>query len=130
MNDMLLLKEATQDDIPDFAAKSRMYPLFFPNNRIVRQRNTYHVPAGFKIDFIPESWQLSLDIMDIRKQYTKKDDQIIVLSQTHTKRTQMPANRWEDVKNFRNELYKRDDQYIVLKKTNVSPEAKDWIKKQ
>ncbi len=52
-NDMVLLKEEQQGDVPDFSEDTRHYPIFVPTNSLIINRNTYHIPDSLKINFIP-----------------------------------------------------------------------------
>ncbi len=130
VNNMILLKEVDHNDIPDFSSKDRKFPLFIPNNSLIKNTNTYHIPAGYVIDFLPADYDLGIDFLDVSMHYTKGDAQVVVDGVSRMKRATVSSSRYEEVKAFRNELYKKNDQYIVLKKTNVSSEAKDWIQKQ
>ena len=52
-NDMILVRETQQGDVPDFAEDKRRYPIFVPTNSLIKNRNTYHIPDGLKVDFVP-----------------------------------------------------------------------------
>ncbi len=128
VNDMILLKEAEQSDLPDFAAKDRTNPIFLPINSLIRHRNIYHVPDDYKVDFIPANYKLSFDFVDISAEYTSKSGMVTVDTVYRLKRATVPAKRYAEVKKFRNEVYKKNDQYIVLKKkSQVASQAKDWL---
>ena len=49
VNDMVLLREQDQGDVPDFSEDKRLYPIFVPTNSLIINRNTYHIPEGLKI---------------------------------------------------------------------------------
>jgi|GEM_PF-207834 len=130
-NDMILLKESDQSDVPDFAEQKRVYPIFVASNTLVKNTNTYHVPEGYQVNFVPQDYQLGVDFMDVSADYRKDGQTVVVNSLTRMKRARVAPQRYGEVKALRNELYKKNDQYIVLKAVSqVSPEAKDWIKKQ
>jgi hypothetical protein len=131
VNDMLLLKEADQSDVPDFAAPSRKYPIFFPTNSLIRNTNIYRVPPEFKIDFVPQDFDLSIDFAQVSTRYEADQTSVKVDTTYRLKRATIPPSRYAKVREFRNQLYEKNDQYVVLKKrSQTSEKAKDWIKKQ
>lgn len=131
VNDMILIKEEDQSDIPDFVAKDRKNPIFVPNNSLIKNTNIYHVPDGYKVNSVPSSYSLSIDMMDVSVNYQQKDNVVQVDSSYRTKRSTIPVEHYSQVKDFRKELSKKTDQYIIFKKsTAISSEAKDWVKNQ
>lgn len=130
-NDMVLLKEEQQGNIPDFSEDTRHYPIFIPTNSLIINRNTYHVPESLKISFVPQNYGLGSDFIQATTKYIKGDGTITVESTYHLKRVSIPVQEFADVKKFSEELDKKNDMYIVLKKkTNIAPEAETWIKNQ
>jgi len=130
-NDMVLLKEEQPGDVPNFSEDKRHYPIFLPTNSLIINRNTYHIPEGLKINFVPPDYDLRSDFMEASVKYTKDDGTITVESIYHLKRATIPRQGFADVKKFREELDKKNDMYIVLKKlSNVGPETESWIKNQ
>ncbi len=130
-NDMILLKEADQSNLPEISDKPRIYPMFFTVNSVVNNVNEYHWPEEYDIESIPENYDLNTDFMQVAVTYTKRDKSVIVHSRYRTKRLLLEAKRYGEVKTFRDNLMAKNDLYVILKKkSNVSPEAKDWIKKQ
>ena len=130
-NDMVLLREEQQGDVPDFSENKRHYPIFVPTNSLIINRNTYHIPENLKINFIPPDYNLGTDFMQVSTKYTKGDGTITVESAYHLKRATIPVQGYADVKKFRDELNKMNELYIVLKKkSNLAPEAETWIKNQ
>ena len=115
-NDMVLLREEQQGDVPDFSENKRHYPIFIPTNSLIINRNTYHIPEGLKINFIPPDYNLTTDFMQVSTKYTKGDGTITVESIYHLKRATIPVQGYADVKKFRDELDKKNELYIVLKK--------------
>jgi hypothetical protein len=98
---------------------------------LIINRNTYHIPEGLKINFVPPDYDLRSDFMEASVKYTKDDGTITVESIYHLKRATIPRQGFADVKKFREELDKKNDMYIVLKKlSNVGPETESWIKNQ
>lgn len=131
VNDMMLLKEAEQSSIPEFSAPQRKYPIFLPTNSLIDNLNTYKIPEGFKVDFMPTSYQIGIDFVEINAQYTAKADSVTVHNRYRLKRSMIPPAKYPEVKKFRTEVYKKNDQYIVLKqKSQASVQVKDWIKAQ
>ncbi|MBI4308946.1 MAG: DUF3857 and transglutaminase domain-containing protein [Candidatus Omnitrophica bacterium] len=131
VNDMILLKEAGQSEVPDFAAPQRKHPIFLPSNSLIKNTNVYHVPEGYKVDFVPENYKLGIDFVDVSADYANGGSAVTVNTEYRMKRASMPPQRYGQVKQFRDELTKKDDQYIVLKKkSQLANEAKEWIKNQ
>jgi hypothetical protein len=131
VNDMILIREEDQSDTPGFAQDHRQYPIFVPNNSVIKNSNTYHIPDGFKITSLPSNYTLSVDLMDVAVNYLQKDNIVEINSVYRTKRCNIPVDRYAQVKDFRKELFKKVDQYIILKKaSDLSSEAKDWVKQQ
>ena len=64
-NDMVLLKEEQQGDVPNFSEDTRHYPIFVPTNSLIINRNTYHIPEGLKISFVPQDYNLETDFMQV-----------------------------------------------------------------
>jgi len=131
VNDMILLKEQDQGNVPDFSAEVRRYPIFVPTNSLIINHNTYHIPDSVKINFIPPDYNLGTDFVQVSTKYIKGDGTISVESVYHLKRATVPVQGYEEVKKFRDDLDKKNELYIILKKkTNVAPEAESWIKNQ
>jgi len=130
-NDMLLLKEEQQGDVPDFSEDTRFFPIFIPTNSLIINRNTYHIPDSLKINFVPQDYSLATDFMQVTTKYTKGDGTITVESICHLKRATIPVQGFAGVKKFREELGAKNDLYVILqRKSNIGPEAKTWIKNQ
>jgi len=130
-NDMVLLKEEQQGNVPNFSEDTRHYPIFVPTNSLIINRNTYHVPEGLRISFVPQDYDLGTAFMQATTKYTKGDGTITVESVYRLKRATIPVQGFADVKKFRAELDKKNGLYIVLKKkSNVAPETETWIKNQ
>jgi hypothetical protein len=130
-NDMVLLREEQQGGIPNFLESTRRYPIFVPTNSLIINCNTYHIPEGLKINFIPPDYDLKTDFMEASVKYTKGDGTVLVESAYQLKRITIPKQGFADVKKFRDELDKKSELYIILqKKSNVAPETETWIKKQ
>jgi hypothetical protein len=129
-NDMVLLKEQDEGDVPHFGDAGRRYPVFVPTNSVIINRNIYHVPDSLKIDFVPPDFTLSTGFMQVSIKYTKVDDTVTVESAYHIKRTLIPVQGLPDIQRFRQELDKNAQLYIILrKKSKVSTETKNWIQK-
>ena len=116
VNDMVLLKEQQQNDLPTFAEDDRMYPIFFPTNSVIKTTYVYHAGDGLKVDFIPKGYTLSFDFVDISVDYTAEDNTVTMNAIYSIKRSLIPPERYKEVKVFREQLSKKNDQYIVLKK--------------
>jgi ATP-dependent DNA helicase PIF1 len=130
-NDMILLREEAQGNVPDFSEDKRHYPIFVPTNSLIINRNTYHIPEGLKINFIPKDYNLTTGFMQVSTKYSKGDGTITVESIYHLKRATIPPQGFASVKEFHDALDGKNEMYIVLKKkTNVAPEAETWIKNQ
>jgi len=131
VNDMILLREEQQGDVPDFSEDKRRYPIFVPTNSLIINRNTYHIPDSLKINFVPPDYDLTTSFMQVTGKYTKGDGTITVETLYRLKRATIPVQGYPDVKKFRDELVKKNQLYIVLKrKTSVAPQAESWIKNQ
>ncbi len=115
-NDMILLKEEPQGDIPDFSEDNRSYPIFIPTNSLIISRNTYHIPNSLEISFVPRDFSLATDFMQVTSKYTRGDGTITVENIYHLKRAAIPVQGYAGVKNFSDELAKKNEQYIILKK--------------
>ncbi|MBF0511492.1 MAG: DUF3857 domain-containing protein [Candidatus Omnitrophica bacterium] len=130
-NDMILLREQDQGNVPDFSESTRQYSIFIPSNSMVINRNTYHIPDTLTLGSVPEDYHLETSFMAVSTKYTKGVDTITVESIYHLKRTTILLNSFADVRKFRNELDTKSQQYIILKKkTNISQQAQTWIKNQ
>lgn len=115
VNNMLLLKEQQQNDLPMFEAEQRLYPIFFPTNSTINTTYVYHVPEGLKVDFVPKSYVLKFDFADITVDYVVVAKMVTMTSNYVIKRSTIDPKRYQEVKDFRNEIQKKNDQYIVLK---------------
>ena len=128
---MVLLKEEQQEDVPNFSEDTRHFPIFVPTNSLIINRNTYHIPEGLKISFVPQDYNLATSFMQVSTKYTKGDGTITVESIYHLKRVAIPMQGLADVKKFRDELAQKNELYIILKKkTNAATETETWIKGQ
>jgi len=131
VNDMILLREEPQGDIPDFSEDKRHYPIFIPTNSLIVSRNTYHIPDSLEIYSVPQDYHLQTGFMEVTTTYTKGDGTITVESVYHLRRATIPMQGYADVKNFRDELNKKYEMYVILKKkSNLTPAADNWIKNQ
>jgi len=130
-NDMMLLREQDQGDVPDFAEDKRHYPIFVPTNSLIINHNTYRIPEGFKIGFVPPNYDFETSFMHVSTKYTRGDGSITVESVYHLKRVTIPVQGFADVKEFRAKLDQKNQLYIVLKKkSNASSATENWIKNQ
>ncbi len=128
-NDMVLLKEDQQGVVPNFSEDKRQYPIFLPTNSLVINRNTYHIPDGLKLNFVPPDYSLKTDFMQASVRYIKGEGAITVESKYRLNRTSIPKQGFAEVKKFRDELDNKNGLYIILKKlSNVTPETENWIK--
>jgi ATP-dependent DNA helicase PIF1 len=128
-NDMVLLREQQQDNVPDFSVDKRPYPVFIPTNSLIINRNTYHIPDTMKINYVPPDYDLASDFMRVAVRYIKGDGTITVESAYHLKRASVPVQGFEDIKKFRDALNKKGELYIVLKKkAGMAPETEGWLK--
>ena len=130
-NDMVLLREEQQGGMPDFSEDKRRYPVFLPTNSMVINHNTYHIPDGLKINFVPQDFSLKTDFMEASVKYTRGEGTIRVDSIYHLKRVHIPKHSFAQLKAIREALDKKDDLYIILKKnSNITQEAQTWLQKQ
>jgi len=113
---MILLKEQQQNDLPVFNEDSRLYPIFFPTNSIIKTTFVYHIGEGLKVDFVPKDYQMSFDFVDVSANYKHQENTITVNSIYRIKRATIPPGRYKEVKDFRDALDSKNDQYIILKK--------------
>ena len=98
---------------------------------MIINRNTYHIPEGLKISFVPQDYSLATSFMQVSTKYTKGDGTITVESVYRLKRATIPVQGFADTKKFRDELDKKNELYIILKKkSNIGPETETWIKNQ
>ncbi len=130
-NDMVLVKEQQQGNVPDFSQKRRRYPIFVPTHSLIINRNTYHFPDTLKLNFMPKDYNLSSGFMQISARYTKGNGAVTVESIYHMKRATVPLQGWPGVQKFQNELEQRNKLYLVLrKKSDVGFDAEHWIQNQ
>ncbi len=131
VNNMILLKENDQQEIPEFAEIQRTYPIFTPSNTLMQDTNTYHVPDGFAVDSMPENYHLSIDFMEISADYRRDGEKVVTNRLLRIKRNKLPPQRYPEVRDFRRQIAQKSDKYIILKaKSQTTPEAKEWINKQ
>lgn len=131
VNNMVLLKEAPQANIPEFSEDKRQHPIFIPGNSIIKSTNIYHIPDGYHIDFLPQQYSLISEFMDILVDYTRGEKTATTNSTYHLKRSTIPAATYPNIKKFCDTLFQKNDQYIVLKQNSqLNPQAKEWIKNQ
>jgi hypothetical protein len=131
VNDMVLLREEQQGDVPNFSESKRHYPIFVPTNSLIINRNTYHIPDSLKVNFVPPDYDLKTDFMQVSVKYSRGDGTITTESIYRLKRSSVPMQAFEEVKKFREDLNKKNELYIVLqKKSNVAPDTENWVKSQ
>jgi len=131
VNDMLLIREEQQGDVPDFSQDTRKYPIFIPTNSMIVTKNIYHIPSSVKINSIPPSYSLKSNFLDVNTSYSRGDGTITVESTYHLKRTFIPVQGYPEIKKLSDDLDGKIQQYIILKrKSNAAPETQNWIKNQ
>jgi ATP-dependent DNA helicase PIF1 len=131
VNDMVLVRETEQGDVPDFSEEKRRYPIFVPTNSLIRNHNMYHIPEGLKLEFVPSDYDLEMNFMQVSTKYTRGDNTVTQESTYRLKRATIPTHAYPQVKKLRDELNKKNQEYIVLrKKSNLAPEAKTWLRAQ
>ena len=132
VNDMLILKEAEQSDLPTFAEPERKLPMFMPINSMVKTTNVYRIPEGFKLDFLPKDYKLSVDFFEVEVSYAAGDNNTVTVNSIYRmKRALLPPQRYSEVKQFRAQIDKHNAQYVVLrKKADVAPQAQEWLNKE
>lgn len=132
VNDMLILKEAQQSDLPDFSDPKRLYPIFMPINAMIKNTNVYHFPDGYKLDFLPKSYELAVDFARTSTDYTSggEDNTVTVTGIYRTMRATVGPQQYKKIQQFAVDMAKSNNQYVVLRrKADVAPQTKEWLNK-
>ena len=115
INDMIILKEEMENRVSDFAEKKRKFPIYMASNVLVSHKAQYILPPGYWIDYVPDDFDLNMDIMQVKCGYVKEKNMVRVETAYRTKRAQMQPDLYPQVQDFFKKFYKLSNRYIVLK---------------
>ncbi len=117
VNDMIIIKDDMDNRMQDFTEKERQFPIFMPNNMLMKTSASYVIPEGYYVDYTPPDYKIAVDFMELKKNLVKEGEHNLKVESTYSlKRGELPAQRYPEVKDFMKEFYKQTNQYIVLKK--------------
>ncbi len=117
----MVLNEKPENRFIGFDQEKRKYPIYFPINSVVQNTIVYHIPANFKIDSIPENYDLKNDILEISRTFEspESDKSTIKLTDIYrTKRGSLPKEKYPELQGIWEAFRKNSEKYIILKKTN------------
>ena len=100
----------------DFLKKERKKPIFYPYNSLAEEITTYIIPKGFRITYLPKDLNLDIGFFNMKREYTKKGNEILIKETTRYKRLELPKEAYRGVKDFFDQLPSKSKQRIMLKK--------------
>lgn len=124
INDMILINAGGEERGEEFTKKERVYPIYFPVNSLNESTTTYHIPPGYRVDFVPEGFSLRLPFIETAKTFAASGDTVTVSGYTRTRRATVEPDRYREVKDYFNAVAQNKNQYIVLKKIPAGGAAK------
>jgi hypothetical protein len=99
-----------------FNMEERTYPIFYPFNAIDKMHVRYNIPKGFRVTHLPEDLSLDNGIFSLKRTFKKGRGYIIMEEIEETKRTELPKEEYQRLKEFNDALPKKTTQRIVLTK--------------
>jgi hypothetical protein len=115
---MIIIDVMGYDRDTNFLENERKNPIFYPSNSLDEEITTYIIPEGYKVSYIPENLNLDIGFFNVKREYTKGKNEIIIKETTRYKRTQLPKESYSKVKDFYDQLPSKTKQRIVLKRQN------------
>ncbi len=115
-DDMIIIELEGYERNADFTEKERKNPIFCPVNSLSEEITTYHIPQGFRISYIPKNINLNTEFLNIKREYVRNQNEIIVTTITRYKRLELSKENYAKVKDFFNQLPTKAKQRIMLKR--------------
>jgi len=101
--------------------KERKYPVDFvyPSNEMFNI--TLNIPEGFKLNSLPESYQMDNDLAEINVNYSSNGSILSIEGNFNFKKSIYVSDEYSRIKNYIDIIIKRFNEKIVLERTNAIP---------
>lgn len=113
---MIIIDVAGYNRNTDFLAKERKNPIFYPGNSLSEEITTYIIPKGFRVTYMPKNLNLEIGFFNMKREYIKKGNEIVIKETTRYKRLQLPKESYGGIKDFFDQLPNKSKQRIILRK--------------
>lgn len=100
----------------DFVKKERKNPIFYPTNSIDEEVTIYRIPKGYSVSYVPQNLNLDIGFFKLTREYVKENNEIKITEASLYKRTQLPKEDYQKVKQFFDQLPTKTQQRILVKR--------------
>ncbi|MDP8212097.1 MAG: DUF3857 domain-containing protein [Candidatus Zapsychrus exili] len=126
ISDMIFINFDGADRVSVFIEKERKYPIFYPMNSFDKEVIAYHIPAGFRIEYLPPNVNLDNGFFSLKRIFDVKGEKIVYTEEVTFRRVEIPKEEYQRINKFYDELPKKINQMIILKrKKSIWEEIKD-----
>ena len=98
-----------------FTEVKRTHPIVLDPEAFT-ESTTVTLPAGFKVDELPEPVTLRTTFGEFRSSYEAKDGQVLVQRSLEVHSATVPADRYAEVKSFFEQVHGHEQAPVVLMK--------------
>ena len=88
--------------------------LIIPKSVIITDSITYFIPYGYKVEFLPKDVRLENEFGKFSYQLEARNDKIVYKRYLEMQKSEIPADKFNDVRNFVNTIAKTDRENIIL----------------
>ena len=115
-DDMIIIDISNVERIADYSKKERKNPVFHHANQLQEVTTVYKIPEGFRISYVPKNLDLDIGFFSYRREYEKKEKELVITETTRFKRMELPAKEYPRIRGFFDRYPKEVNQRIVFKK--------------
>ncbi|MGZ4877539.1 MAG: transglutaminase-like domain-containing protein, partial [Candidatus Angelobacter sp.] len=99
-----------------FTSQFRRYPISFPFPFTEEDELTVELPQGYTVEEPPYRRKVGLSYAGYEISSELKDHELITERELHFKRTELPTEKYEELKNFFSVVQKGDEGHAVLRR--------------
>ncbi len=100
----------------DFVTPKRKNPIFFSGNSLSETVSVYKVPKGFRVLSLPRDIDKDVGYTSLKRTFERDKDTITIKEVSRFRRTLIPAEDYERVREFYDGLPRATEQRIILQK--------------
>lgn len=98
--------------------RKRNYPVDFTYPQIKRFKTNIEIPAGYTLEYTPESKNIENERFSLNYQVLKGEQQVMVIFDYYIKQAVFNPNEYDAIKYYMNEIVKMGNEKIVLIKSD------------
>jgi len=116
LGDIMVLGSGQNDTFADFPDGGRRYPIFFPGESVEKERCTFVLPEGFKVQYLPGDADITSEWYDAVVQYRGGKGRIVREVIEHSKRVTVPPGKYGELRKFFLDMKRALEDAIVIQR--------------